>query len=100
MWHRWSNWRWLISCPTIEKIPNDLKNDPDNIDRRLSDSELAEQLNLRIEAEKITEDCSTLEPKPAATEDGDPDYSELGFFECKLGMHDSERQSRQYKLHY
>ena len=58
-----------------------------------NDAELAKQLNLRIEAEKITSDssCFTMDGEEKEVNGGEntKDYDKLGFFDCKLGAHDS-----------
>ena len=69
-----------IPCPTGGVIP---------------DAELANQLNLRIEAEKITEDCSTMEAEDEEAADGEEEnrnYNKLGFFGCKLGIHGDDNE--------
>ena len=59
------------------------------------DADLAGQLNLRIEAEKITSDssCFTMDGEEIEGADGDEstkNYDKLGFFACKLGAHKSD----------
>ena len=76
-----------IICPTEEVI-----NTEDDGESRLSDSELAGQLNFRIEAETITEDCSAMkaEVEGEGEEEKIKKPYNLGFFDCKLGMDNQE----------
>ena len=72
----------------------------------LENKEMVKELNARIDAEKIRDgsSCSQMGPEEiegeGEGEENDKNYSKLGFFDCKLGAHDTDDENEEDKIDF